>query len=190
MATTKITVFLVGPQRSGKTAVANHLADLGDSLTGSEYHPTRGVRILEFDRPVRVRGREVGLSVELWDCSGDPAYMGIWPAVASSANAALFVCSSDKKQEKEVELWHSMFSFLADSQMYVFGHRTGGAPVSSSKAARPKFGKGLAKVPFAFTTLDDPDQLRLDFDTLLAAAYAVHAENRERDEQAIVGLQG
>ncbi|KAI9347174.1 P-loop containing nucleoside triphosphate hydrolase protein [Zopfochytrium polystomum] len=185
-AATKITVFVVGPQKSGKTSIANHLADLADSLNSSEYHPTRGVRILEFDRAINPRNKEIVISVELWDCSGDPSFMANWPAVASSANAVLFVCSPEKKQEKELELWHSMFSFLSDSQMCVFGHKIG---VSAVKASKPKFAKGLQRVPFVLTSLDEPDHLKNEFDMLLAAAHTVHAENRERDEQAILAAR-
>jgi Rab-like protein 5 len=44
MTNDKITVFLVGPSQTGKTAIANYLADLNESLS-SEYHPTQGVRL-------------------------------------------------------------------------------------------------------------------------------------------------
>jgi predicted AAA+ superfamily ATPase len=40
----RIVVFIVGPQRSGKTTVANYLADLTESLSSTDYHPTQGVR--------------------------------------------------------------------------------------------------------------------------------------------------
>ena len=40
-------VVMIGPPHSGKTTLANYLADATDSTSG-EYHPTSGVRILEF----------------------------------------------------------------------------------------------------------------------------------------------
>jgi Rab-like protein 5 len=42
----KVVVFLVGPQKTGKTAISNYLADLSESLDSPEYHPTRGVRLV------------------------------------------------------------------------------------------------------------------------------------------------
>jgi intraflagellar transport protein 22 len=40
----KIVIFVVGPQKVGKTVLANHLADLSESLQPTEYKPTQGVR--------------------------------------------------------------------------------------------------------------------------------------------------
>ncbi|TPX59953.1 hypothetical protein PhCBS80983_g02102 [Powellomyces hirtus] len=73
--TTKLTTFIVGPPRTGKTCISNHLAELSESLggagAGSAYHPTQGVRILEFDRAIPVNGKQVEVACEVWDCSGD-----------------------------------------------------------------------------------------------------------------------
>ena len=38
----KLTVFIVGPSKTGKTCIANYLAELSDSLNYNEYHPTQG----------------------------------------------------------------------------------------------------------------------------------------------------
>ena len=40
-------VVMIGPPHCGKTTISNYLADATDSTSG-EYHPTAGVRILEF----------------------------------------------------------------------------------------------------------------------------------------------
>ncbi|KAJ3304159.1 Intraflagellar transport protein 22 [Blyttiomyces sp. JEL0837] len=182
-----MTVFLVGGQKTGKTTVANFLADLSDSLNGSDYHPTQGVRILEFERAIRVgnKAKETIIAVELWDCSGDPVYMSNWPAVASSANAVIYISppAPDKKTEKELEGWYNIFSFLRETQMSIFCHKIG---VGAPKGAKPKFGKPLAKIPTVFTSLEEPEHLKSEFDNILAAAYFVHTENREREEQSIV----
>ena len=82
-----MTLFLSLGQ-SGKTCISNYLAEATGS-SGGAYHPTQGVRILEFE----VRGgggggggREVPLErtpplveVELWDCSGSKEW--VWPVV-------------------------------------------------------------------------------------------------------------
>ncbi|KAJ3415181.1 Intraflagellar transport protein 22 [Chytridiales sp. JEL 0842] len=181
----RLVVFVVGPQKTGKTTIANLLADLTESLNSTDYHPTQGVRILECERSIKVsgRGKDVSISVEIWDCSGDPAYLSNWPAVASSASAVLYVCSPDKKQDKELETWHSIFSFLKDPQMMVFAHRN---TVGTAKGPRLKLGKPFGRVPIIQTSLDEPEILRGEFDNLLATAYNVHAENREREEQSII----
>ena len=55
----------------GKTVIANFLADATES-NGSDYHPTQGVRILQFESGnLSVNGQSVKADVELWDCSGD-----------------------------------------------------------------------------------------------------------------------
>ena len=57
--------------QSGKTTIANFLADATES-TGGEYHPTEGVRILQFESAnINVNNQSVKAEVELWDCSGD-----------------------------------------------------------------------------------------------------------------------
>jgi Rab-like protein 5 len=52
MSTTSLTIFVIGPSKSGKTAISNYLGDLSESLETSEYQPTQGVRILEFQRKI------------------------------------------------------------------------------------------------------------------------------------------
>ena len=42
---------MIGPLHSGKSTIANYLADATDSSSG-EYHATKGVRILEFNSNV------------------------------------------------------------------------------------------------------------------------------------------
>lgn len=63
--------------QSGKTCICNYLAEATES-SGGEYHPTQGVRILEFE----VEGEEetgrtlLLVEVELWDCSGSKQWVG------------------------------------------------------------------------------------------------------------------
>ena len=44
----KIKIGIIGPCESGKTTLANFLADATESII-EEYYPTHVVRILEFD---------------------------------------------------------------------------------------------------------------------------------------------
>lgn len=52
----------------------------------SEYIPTAGVRILEFESQVYNGSREVDVEVEMWDCGGGAEYEGCWPAMASGTD--------------------------------------------------------------------------------------------------------
>ena len=61
--------------QSGKTWVSNFLAEATES-SGGEYHPTQGVRILEFESEGEDprKGTPFRAEVELWDCSGSRRY--------------------------------------------------------------------------------------------------------------------
>jgi Rab-like protein 5 len=53
--TTTLTIFVLGPSKTGKSSISNLLADLLESLDSTEYQPTQGVRILEFQRKLKVQ---------------------------------------------------------------------------------------------------------------------------------------
>ncbi|KAJ3232467.1 Intraflagellar transport protein 22 [Chytriomyces hyalinus] len=145
------------------------------------------IRILEFERHLsQSKGKDIAISVEAWDCSGDPAFMSVWPAVASSASAVVFTCSPERKQEKDLETWMSIFSFLNPAtQMCIFYNRMGAT--GANKGQKPKFGKALSKIPVYYANLhDENDTSRSDFDTLLYSAFHAHNENRDREEQLVL----
>ena len=53
--------------------MANFLTESSDI---TEYNPTQGVRILEFENPhVTSNNKGTGCEFELWDCGGDPKYV-------------------------------------------------------------------------------------------------------------------
>ena len=52
-------VLIIGPQRCGKTRIANCLSDFEASPNFEQYNQTSGVRILESERVIRVEGRSV-----------------------------------------------------------------------------------------------------------------------------------
>ncbi|KAJ3172771.1 Intraflagellar transport protein 22 [Geranomyces variabilis] len=186
--TTKLTTFLVGPPRTGKTCISNHLADLTESLGDRQYHPTQGVRILEFDRSIPVNGKAVEVACEVWDCSGDSRFHASWPALASSANAVIFVTSPDTR-ERDLDAWQNLFPALAPQQMAVFSHSYVGGGSGSSKGARfrPLSTSPLAKVAVLQTSLEtDPDAIKKEFDVLQAASYSVYRESSEKEEAQLM----
>ncbi|KAJ3224881.1 Intraflagellar transport protein 22 [Clydaea vesicula] len=177
----KITTFIVGPSKVGKSFISSSLADVSESLS-SEYHPTQGVRILEFERKIKQKNKEVPVSIELWDCSGDLKFQPVWSSVSNSANAVLYVFSPDSKQEKELDLWYENFSFLKDTQFAVFGNTING----SVKKSTPKFGSDLNKVTPVFTSNNDPNLIKAEFDKLINKAYLAWVDNREKEEQSML----
>ena len=67
-------VLLVGPQKVGKSRVANYMADMNksnleeDDPNSDQYMPTAGCRIVEVEREIQGLGTH---TIELWDVSGD-----------------------------------------------------------------------------------------------------------------------
>lgn len=61
--------------QSGKTHISNYLSGATE-VSGGEYRPTQGVRILEFESggENHSTGSSFKAEIELWDCSGDPRY--------------------------------------------------------------------------------------------------------------------
>ncbi|KAJ3011960.1 Intraflagellar transport protein 22 [Thoreauomyces humboldtii] len=184
----KLTIFVVGPPRSGKTCISNSLAELSDSLNDRVYHPTQGVRILEFDRNLTVAGASVTVACEVWDCAGDPRFQPSWPALASTANAVLFVASQETR-ERDLDSWHGLFPALDIRQMTIFSHAYSGSGSGKQKYRGPGSTSPLAKIPIVQTTLDGDEGAEgvgKEFDAFLGAAYALWEEKREKEEERIM----
>lgn len=68
-----IKILIIGPPQSGKSRLANYIADRED-ISSNGYRPTAGVRILEFEKEAPKNPKRPGsekVIVELWDVSGD-----------------------------------------------------------------------------------------------------------------------
>lgn len=59
--------------KGGKTTITNFLSE-ATSSSSKEYHPTQGVRILEFESECLDEDKTFGVEVELWDCAGSKKY--------------------------------------------------------------------------------------------------------------------
>eukprot|EP01138_Halocafeteria_seosinensis_P016033 gb/GECG01016361.1/.p1 GENE.gb/GECG01016361.1/~~gb/GECG01016361.1/.p1 ORF type:complete len:183 (+),score=22.83 gb/GECG01016361.1/:1-549(+) len=105
-------VLLVGPQKVGKSRVANYMADMNKSNleeedeNSSEYMPTAGCRIVEVEREIQGLGTH---TIELWDVSGDQSYETCWPAIQKDASGIILMYSPEKQQDREIELWYEWF---------------------------------------------------------------------------------
>ncbi|XP_076750691.1 intraflagellar transport protein 22 homolog isoform X2 [Xylocopa sonorina] len=82
-------IIVVGPVRSGKTTISNFLADATE--IPYDYHPTQGVRILEFEiQNINMNNKYITKDIELWDCSGDHKY--VYKHLTASKNNTKCIC--------------------------------------------------------------------------------------------------
>mmetsp|Transcript_13193 Transcript_13193/g.28084 ORF Transcript_13193/g.28084 Transcript_13193/m.28084 type:complete len:197 (-) Transcript_13193:344-934(-) len=188
MDTLKLKLVTMGPQRCGKTRVANYVAQFDETPNLDVYNPTCGVRILEFEKNVRgAGGRSIQVKAELWDCSGDKKYENCWPAILRGASGVLLVYDPTiKTQEKDIEMWHKAFVKplnLKDEQVALLAHQH--ESVGAKKWTAPRTFDG--KVLFASTTLDSDEgmaSLRSTFETFLGSVAKAVSEKSKADLEA------
>jgi Rab-like protein 5 len=102
-----VKVLVVGPAKSGKTAISNFISDAvpnAENPSQAPCKPTVGCRILEFERQVKRGSGVANVGIELWDVSGDRKYEDVWPAIRHNAIGVIFVHDGDKTNE-ELENW-------------------------------------------------------------------------------------
>ncbi|XP_026673281.1 intraflagellar transport protein 22 homolog, partial [Ceratina calcarata] len=93
--------------QSGKTSISNFLADATE--IPYDYHPTQGVRILEFEiRNIIVNNKHITKDIELWDCSGDHKFENCWPAMRKDVHGVIFVYN-EKSNLKEIQQIYDYF---------------------------------------------------------------------------------
>lgn len=181
-------VAFVGPCEAGKTRLANHLAH--EPPRPAAYEPTRGVRILSFEREVDVGGRRLRLPVELWDVAGEAESERGWPAVAAALDAVVVVFDpTSKAQATVVKPTGKYFverSGLREGQVAVFAH---GHLSAQHKPIHVSAGEKRARVPTPIYNVnldgDAPTLADTGFDDVLARAYAAReAEDAEEDREA------
>ncbi|BFZ18760.1 hypothetical protein BsWGS_21799 [Bradybaena similaris] len=180
----KVKIIVVGPTESGKTTLCNFLADATES-SGGEYHPTQGVRIVEFEASAADTGRSA-VDVELWDCSGDRKFESCWPAMVRDASGAVFVYNPDQpNHDKDLDTWYNFIignNHLKESQCLVFAHRkphTAGESVELSHS--------FDKISLVHTNLEeDADSVRRDFHRFLASLIKAMSSSREQEELNIM----
>ncbi|XP_078047622.1 intraflagellar transport protein 22 homolog [Augochlora pura] len=102
-------IVVIGPVRSGKTTIANFLADATE--IPYDYHPTQGVRILEFElQDINVNSKNIAKDIELWDCSGDRKFESCWPAIRKNLNGVILVYSEKSDEcSKQIQEFYDYF---------------------------------------------------------------------------------
>lgn len=105
----KLKILLIGPERAGKTTLANALADpTRESLP--TYRPTVGVRILDCESTVFVGGRPEKVEYSLWDLSGDLKFEATWPVSQADADGVMIISNGDLPlKTEELEAWVKSF---------------------------------------------------------------------------------
>ncbi|KAG7188213.1 hypothetical protein KM043_016083 [Ampulex compressa] len=102
-------LVLIGPVKSGKSIISNHIADATEAPF--DYHPTQGVRILEFEVDnIEVNDKHVSKDIELWDCSGDRKFQNCWTTMRKDVQGVLLVYSNNSENcLKELQEFYDYF---------------------------------------------------------------------------------
>ncbi|XGW30717.1 hypothetical protein V3C99_009576 [Haemonchus contortus] len=109
-------ILVLGPCKSGKTAISNYLGEQVDIESLGEYRPTKGVRIVEFEsHELDIRRQRIEVDVELWDCSGDLKYRDCWPAIRDGIEGVILVANPDENTGEDLKIWYD--EFIASSNL-------------------------------------------------------------------------
>ncbi|XP_077995703.1 intraflagellar transport protein 22 homolog [Glandiceps talaboti] len=183
----KAKILVLGPCESGKTTISNFLADATET-SGGEYHPTQGVRILEFEsNGLNVAGRSVTAEVELWDCSGNQKFETCWSAFMKDTSGVVLVYNPDQSNhDKQLDMWYNTFVSnlgIRDSQCIVFAHHK----PSTSNQNTVQLSSSMSKVMHVHSNLeDDADGVRRDFGNYLSKLFTQLSDKREQEELSII----
>ncbi|XP_076434795.1 uncharacterized protein LOC143274759 isoform X2 [Babylonia areolata] len=175
-----------GMVQCGKTVICNFLADATE-VSGGDYRPTQGVRILEFEvNGLSVPGRS-SVDVELWDCSGDNKFEACWPAITQDAMGVIFVYNPDQpNHDQDLEKWYKFFGSQKSVKIngcMVFEHHKPNA----SEVVRTELPSGFSKMPRVSTNIEeDPDSVRNGFNKFLEMIVAAISRHREKEELSIM----
>ncbi|XP_013379823.1 intraflagellar transport protein 22 homolog [Lingula anatina] len=187
----KSKVLVLGPCESGKSAIANYLADATENI-GGEYRPTQGVRILEYEaNNLTVGSKKVSAEVELWDVSGDKKFESCWPAIAKDANGIVFVYNPDQaNHDKDLEMWYTHFVSvpgLRDTQCLLFAHKKGSSSGFLGQSGGTGPPQAFSKISVVNTNLDDDgENVRTEFEKFLSGLLNAMHDSRDKEELSIM----
>ncbi|XP_041347687.1 intraflagellar transport protein 22 homolog [Gigantopelta aegis] len=182
----KVKVLMLGPCESGKTVLSNFFAEATET-SGGDYHPTQGVRILEFEATANAGNKAVPMEVELWDCSGDKKFEACWPAIARDSVGAVFVYNPDQASHgRQLDMWYSYFveqQGLRDFQCCVLAHQKPNTPDHEAAEIPPS----LSKVPVIHTNIEeDAEAVQKEFSKYLGKLVSAMSDRQEQEELSIM----
>ncbi|KAJ1520205.1 hypothetical protein ONE63_004416 [Megalurothrips usitatus] len=183
----KLKVVVIGPTKSGKTSISNFLADATES-SGGEYHPTQGVRILQFESAnLGTNNQSIKADVELWDCSGDASrFESCWPAFQQGAQGVVLVYDPNTSGHgNELETLYSYFvqqAGLNSKSCLVLAN-----PKSSLRSTAVTLSGTFSRVPQSTANIDENgNKLRSDFNTFLTGLISRVKDTHEQEELSIM----
>ena len=182
----KAKILLGGPCESGKTILANFLTEASDI---TEYNPTQGVRILEFENPrITSNNKGAGCEFELWGHGSDPESESCWPALMKDSHAVVIIFNASILSPlKEIEMWCSCFvqqQFLKNTPCLLITHHK---PGSGSDKENPALAPPLNKLKLVHSNLeDDPEEIRMEFIKYLRSIINSVSESKDREEMSII----
>ena len=182
----KAKILLGGPCESGKTILANFLTEASDI---TEYNPTQGVRILEFENPrVTSNNKGAGCEFELWGHGSDPESESCWPALMKDSHGVVIIFNASILSPlKEIEMWCSCFvqqQFLKNTPCLLITHHK---PGSGSDKENPALAPPLNKLKLVHSNLeDDPEEIRMEFIKYLRSIINSVSESKDREEMSII----
>uniref|UniRef100_A0A0N5AFH9 Miro domain-containing protein n=1 Tax=Syphacia muris TaxID=451379 RepID=A0A0N5AFH9_9BILA len=171
MSGTRMKIVFVGPVKSGKTTIANYLADSRE-VDQLKYVPTKGVRILKLYNDLAASDNpRFGEQVELWDCSGDLQYKNCWPALRRNAHGVIIVCRPEVNDGKSLVPWYSEFveqAGLDSSKVLILLHcsteLTSDEAVADFKLVPP-----MDNLPIVLVNVEkEGENMKLEFSSFLS----------------------
>ncbi|KAJ8311779.1 hypothetical protein KUTeg_009851 [Tegillarca granosa] len=153
----KVKLLMLGPCESGKTVLANFLADATDTSSG-EYHPTQGVR-----------------------------FEGCWPAIAKDTIGIVFVYNPDQpNHDKDLDSWFDYFveqQAVKKAHCIVFAHHKPGV----GENERTQLSTFFKDIPCIQTNIEeDGDSVRNQFSDYLSGIMSALTDNKEQEELSIM----
>ncbi|GLH03994.1 Intraflagellar transport protein 22 [Gryllus bimaculatus] len=174
----------------GKTTVANFLSDATENL-GGDYHPTQGVRILEFEvQSLNVNNKHVKAEIELWDCSGDHKFETCWPAFQRDTQGVVFVYNpivADHARELEL-----LYNYYVTQTDLTSKHSLVLAVSKSEKDGKPaaKLSSTFSRVMQVATNVEENgNRLRVEFNNFLVNVLGGLRDRNEQEELNIINTQ-
>ncbi|KAL1132515.1 hypothetical protein AAG570_010470 [Ranatra chinensis] len=162
----KLKIIMIGPCQAGKTTIANFLSEAVE-YPNEDYHPTKGVRIIEF----KVKNSFTEAEIELWDCSGNQKDENVWSVFLWKAHGILLVYNpEDADNLQELDVFYNQFI----SDCMILNNCLIVAHYKDLKANHtpPELGESLSNVPcITANVFENGEDLRTSFEQFISSIF-------------------